>query len=610
MTGSAAVPGGATVVRTSSARTAVMATLRRRRALAMVALWALVGALPTFVTGYAIAHAVDDGFLAGQLSTGLAWLGLLACTVPLGAVGARQTYLGVAALVEPLRDNLVRSVVHEVLWQSTRDGTARDDAAVARLTQHVEAVRETVAGLLLLVLGFVAAVVAALAGLLTLAPVVLPLIFVPLLASLVAFVASLPALTRQQRRLLLADEGLAETASRAAEGLRDITAYGGEETVVAALDRKVDDHVAAARAIARLTAARTVIVSIGGRLPVILVLLVSPWLMRRGVSEGELLGTLTYLIQGLEPAVSSVVHGVGVPLAQLTVTVRRIDEAGHRAAAEPNDAGRPNGRRAPQGGAPGVVVPSDDVSALGDEVAADEPGNGHLELSDVTFRYRSDADPVVHGLDLDIPVGDHLAVVGPSGAGKSTLAGLLVGTLRPQEGSVQNGGRRAEDVPARSRVLIPQHAYVFGGTLGENLCYLRPEANRAAVDSAVAAVGMDALANRLGGYDAELEPSTLSMGERQLITLARAYLAPAPLVVLDEATCYLDPTAEAVAEQAFAARPQTLVVVAHRISSARRAQRILLVDGLQTLLGTHDDLIERSPLYRDLVGHWLDAAER
>jgi ATP-binding cassette subfamily C protein len=116
---------------------------------------------------------------------------------------------------------------------------------------------------------------------------------------------------------------------------------------------------------------------------------------------------------------------------------------------------------------------------------------------------------------------------------------------------------------------------------------------------------MRPLADRLGGYDAELDPASLSAGERQLVALARAYLSPARLIVLDEATCHLDPTAEAVAEQAFAARGGTLVVVAHRISSASRARRILVMDGRETMLGTHDDLVEASHLYRDLVGHWL-----
>jgi ABC-type multidrug transport system fused ATPase/permease subunit len=570
-----------TAVMAPSAAGVVWAALRRRRALAGLAGWALVSALPTFVSGQAIARAVDDGFLAGEVSTGLAWLGLLAGTVPLGAWGARRMYLGVARVAEPLRDDLVRTVVAGSLRRSTAPGAPRDTGAVARLTQHVETVRENLAGLLLLVLNFVAALVAALAGMLALAPVVLPFVIAPLLVSLAAFAASLPMVTRRQRRLLLADEAVAELASDATEGLRDVVACGGEDTLAAALDERIGEQVGAGRAIARVAALRTVIVAIGGRLPVILVLFSAGWLLRHGLSEGALLGTLTYLIQGLGPAVSSVVGGVGGPLAQLAVTVRRIDDA-----------------------APPPPSP------LPAETATAEPGpapaDGRLTLRSVTFRYRRAAEPVVDGLDLDVPDGDHLAVVGPSGAGKSTLAALLVGVLRPQEGTVTHGGQRTHAVDASARVLIPQQAYAFRGTLRENLRYLHPDAGTADLDRAVAAVGMHPLAERLGGYDAELEPATLSAGERQLVALARAYLSPARLVVLDEATCHLDPTAEALAEHAFAARGGTLVVVAHRISSASRARRILVMDGRHAVVGPHDDLVARSPLYRDLVGHWLD----
>jgi ATP-binding cassette subfamily C protein len=119
---------------------------------------------------------------------------------------------------------------------------------------------------------------------------------------------------------------------------------------------------------------------------------------------------------------------------------------------------------------------------------------------------------------------------------------------------------------------------------------------------------MRALVEQLGGYDAELDPATLSAGERQLVTLVRAYVSPAWLVILDEASCNLDPSAEALVEQAFARRAGTLIVIAHRISSALRAQRILVLDGTQVVHGTHDDLMKRSALYRDLVGHWEEGA--
>jgi ABC-type multidrug transport system fused ATPase/permease subunit len=115
----------------------------------------------------------------------------------------------------------------------------------------------------------------------------------------------------------------------------------------------------------------------------------------------------------------------------------------------------------------------------------------------------------------------------------------------------------------------------------------------------------------LGGPGGRVDPAALSAGERQLVALARAYLSPAPLALLDEATCHLDPEAEARAERAFAARPGgTLVVVAHRISSAYRADRVLVMDGPRTAYGTHEELLRGSAPYRDLVGGWSVPAER
>ena len=110
--------------------------------------------------------------------------------------------------------------------------------------------------------------------------------------------------------------------------------------------------------------------------------------------------------------------------------------------------------------------------------------------------------------------------------------------------------------------------------------------------------------SRLGGYDAVVNPAALSAGERQLIALTRSYLSPAPIAILDEATCHLDPAAEAQAEAAFASRHGTLIVVAHRITSALRAQRVLVLDGNRPQAGDHASLLASSAMYRDLVGYW------
>jgi ATP-binding cassette subfamily C protein len=289
----------------------------------------------------------------------------------------------------------------------------------------------------------------------------------------------------------------------------------------------------------------------------------------------------------LQPALRTLIRGVGGNGLWLLVTLRRIVEAAELPVPD-NGGGRL--RRGPR--------------------PAPRPGSA-LELRGVTFAYGRHADPVICDLDLLLPDGDHLAVVGPSGVGKSTLAGVIAGLLTPLAGEVLLDGvelgQRDSDDLARRRVLIPQEAYVFTGTVEENLTYLREDAAVAEIEQAVDAVGARELVERLGGYAAEVDPAALSAGERQLITLARAYLSPARLVILDEATCHLDPAADARVERAFAQRPGTLVVMAHRISSAMRARRVLVLDGSRALLGTHEQLLTCSPLYRDLVGHWHPA---
>ncbi|GGK90585.1 ABC transporter ATP-binding protein [Sphaerisporangium melleum] len=551
--------------------------LRERRGhLVRLLCWSFAEAAPSFAAGQAIAHALDDGFAAGRPLTGLGWLGVLAAAWLVGALGARQGLLALAGIVEPFRDELLRHVVDGTLHRAAALGTRPDNAAVARLTRQVELARDAFGSVIAVVRSFLFSVTGVVFGVLTLMGAVLPLVLLPLAAGLALFAISLPAMARAQRTLILAEERTAASLAGVVDGLRDVTACGAEERVAAAAGLDVERQARAARALARLTAVRTVALAIGGWLPILLVLVAAPALVRQGATAGMILGTLTYVAQSLTPALGGLVQGAGVNGVRLMTALQRISATSARPPATTGDAGPP-------------------------------PGSA-LRLRGVRFAYGPGADPVVGDLDLAVPDGDHLAVVGPSGIGKSTVAALVAGVLRPDAGQVLIGGVPVGELgPAalrRARVLIPQEAYVFRGTLRDNLAYLADDPSQADLDRAAEAVGMVELAGRLGGYDDEVDPGELSSGERQLIALTRAYLSPARLVLLDEATCHLDPAAEARAEEAFAARGGTLIVIAHRLTSALRARRVLVMDGNRAQVGTHEEMLAASGLYRDLTGHW------
>lgn len=558
---------------------------RRRRPLARLGAWSLLESGQTFLGGYGVARSMDDGFLAGRTGTGFAWLAVGAVAVLLGGLATRGVFRHLADLVEPLRDGLVRRVVDHTLLQAVATPARTDTSSVSRLTSQTEIARDGFAGLVLVTRSFVFTALGALLGLAALAPLLLLVVLPPLALGLGLFCLTLAPTAVRQRQFLDADEAVSGRFGAAASGLRDITACGAESEVARGTDALIEDARRAGTALARWAAGRNLALGIAGQLPVVLLLVCTPWLLDAGVTAGELLGALTFLTQALLPALHTLINALGAAGTRLLVVLDRLTTdshpaGGHAENPEPAPAPVPRGDAGPSAPPPRV------------------------ELRGITFSYGPAARPVLNDLDLDVESGGFLAIVGPSGIGKSTLTGLVAGLLEPTRGRV-----RVDGAPVRpasgERVLIPQEAYVFSGTLLDNLRYLCPDgASQEAVRRSAEAVGTGELLTRLGGLDADVDPAALSQGERQLIALARAHLSPARLVLLDEATCHLDPVAEARAERAFAERPGTLIVVAHRISSALRADRVLVLDGEHALCGTHADLLRNSPLYAELVGHW------
>ncbi len=241
------------------------------------------------------------------------------------------------------------------------------------------------------------------------------------------------------------------------------------------------------------------------------------------------------------------------------------------------------------------------------------PADGVLELDDVTFGYAG-GTPVVKGVSLRLDAGEHVALVGVTGAGKSTLAKLLTRQYDPQHGAIRLGGVDLRDgtlETLRHRiVMLPQEGHLFSGTIADNVRLADPDASDDAVRLALAQIGalgrFAALPDGLA-TDVQTRGVRLSAGERQLVGIARVALANPAVIVLDEATSSLDPATEAAVERALAAvvEGRTVIIIAHRLSTAERADRVVVMDnGRVVETAPHDELVAQGERYARLWASW------
>lgn len=459
----------------------------------------------------------------------------------------------------------------------------RAGVLVSRLTSDVQSLTEFVREALLEVVGSALQIVLTVTALVILSPTLaaVSLIALPIL------IASSWSFHHSAGRVYHAiRDRVAETLTAVQEGLagvRVVQAFRRERRTLDRYQPRSQAQITAWRRASFVNIRLFAMLPLAQAAALIAVLLVAASMYRRGsVSVGTITAFVLYLIQLFDP-IGRFTEWLGEfrqGLAALAKIVGLLET-------------------------PSAIVERKGAVAL--------PADGALVLRNVTFGYGA-GRPVVRDVSLELVAAEHVALVGATGAGKSTLAKLLTRQYDPQQGSISFAGvdlRNATLGSLHARiVMLPQEGHLFTGTIADNIRLAHPEASDAAVEDALRRIGAwDRFSSLPEGIatDVQTRGLRLSAGERQLVGIARIALADPAVIVLDEATSSLDPATEVAVERALAAvaEGRTVVTIAHRLSTAERADRVVVMEhGRIVEVASHAELVEQGERYASLWASW------
>ncbi len=374
------------------------------------------------------------------------------------------------------------------------------------------------------------------------------------------------------------------------QGLHEIIAFRQVPNRRDGFVTQVKNHLSIRQPFLRDLSWQTAVLEIVTGLGGLTIVMTGAYLASKGEISDALLPMLTLLAMSAFLPVSEIAQ-VGRQLANTLGATRRL-HAVQSAAVAVTDG-------------PGVHVP---CGVNKSAVAA-------LEMNDVNFAYETGHVAALNAVSFSVPSGATVALVGPSGSGKTTIAHLLLRFWDPGSGSVRLQGHDLRDYPLnelRARIaLVSQDTYLFNTTLRENILMARPEADEQAINDAIRRAALeDFVAAQPEGLDTPVGERglRLSGGQRQRVAIARAFLKDAPILILDEATSHLDAVSEATVRQSLEdlMHDRTTVVIAHRLSTVRHADNIIVLkEGSVVETGSHDQLLTKGGLYHQLLSRQL-----